>query len=57
MIKVGGGGGAKHYLQKTWGVGKGSAHDSTPSRGGYGGILNLYPQRCIFRLICGFQMT
>ena len=25
--------------------------------GGYGGILNLYPKRCIFRLICGSQMT
>ena len=25
--------------------------------GGYGGILNLYPKRCIIRLICGSQMT
>ena len=25
--------------------------------GGYVGILNLYPKRCIFRLICGSQMT
>ena len=25
--------------------------------GGYGGILNIYPKRCIFRLICGSQMT
>ena len=44
---------------------EGSACNSLPSRGGGGGLracspiklLNLYPQRCIFRLICGSQMT
>ena len=53
--KMGKGGGAKQCLQKHGGD-KGSARISVPSRG-YGGILNLYPNRCIFRLICGSQMT
>ena len=56
-------GGAKQYLWKMGGGGggKGSAREIAPSRGSGGilshKILNPYPQRCIFRLFCGSQMT
>ena len=51
--------GAKQYLRKTLGGGRGAKGVCAIARllGGYGGILNLYPKRCIFRLFCGSQMT
>ena len=55
--KIGKGG--KTILTKNMGGGGGAkgVHAIAHLLGGYGGILNLYPNRCNFRLICSSQMT